>query len=109
MFYLEEPCYLKYGKKDKVVSTWHDLSFGARVIVNSDSRTKFKIHIPQPKNGSSVTLALRAETTADREAWVNALKACISKDGKLNTAYRTISALSVPSSHRRANEEVSLN
>lgn len=34
MFYLEDPAIMKYGKKDKPLSTGFDLSFGARVIVN---------------------------------------------------------------------------
>lgn len=42
LFYLQEPCYLKFGKRDKPLSSSQDLT-NATIQVNSESPTKFKI------------------------------------------------------------------
>ena len=79
MFYLEDPAIMKYGKKDKPLSTGFDLSFGARVIVNQDSRTKFKVIVKQKRSGSTTTLSLRAETTGERDTWVSVIQTAINQ------------------------------
>ena len=42
LFYLEDPSYLKYGKKDKPLSSSLELT-NATIQVNNESYTKFKI------------------------------------------------------------------
>ena len=74
LFYLEDPCYLKYGKKDKPLSSYVDLT-QASIQVNNKNKTKFKV--VTPKN----TVSLRAESASEREQWITAIKSLIGSIG----------------------------
>ena len=62
---------MKYGKKGKPLSSCADLT-RATLQLNSESRTKFKI--VTVKSG---TISLKAESVAEREQWVQAIKGMI--------------------------------
>jgi hypothetical protein len=66
LFYIEEPKFLKSGKIGKPLSKCIDLTL-ARIKINPDSRTKFKISTPK------VTLALKAESAKVRDEWVQSI------------------------------------
>jgi PH domain len=72
LFYLEEPSFLKFGKKDKPLLSCLDLSM-ASLHVTNDSKTKFKIISPR------LTLSLKAESPSERDSWVAALRSIFNK------------------------------
>jgi hypothetical protein len=71
---LEDPCYLKYGKKDKPLSSYVDLT-QASIQVNNKNKTKFKVVTPK------MTVSLRAESANEREQWITAIKGLIGSMG----------------------------
>ena len=68
---MEDPCYLKYGKKDKPLSSYLDLT-EATIQVNNKDRTKFKIVTTKS------TIALKAESSTEKDQWIAAIKGLIS-------------------------------
>ncbi len=67
LFYLEEPMFLKSGKKGKPLSSCVDLYLG-QLRHSADSRTKFKVVTPK------VTLSLKAENEKERDEWIEAIR-----------------------------------
>jgi len=72
IFYLEEPNFLKSGKKGKPLSNCVDIRL-AKIKISPESTTKFKLTTPK------VNLALKCESAKEREDWTKAIQAVIAK------------------------------